>query len=61
MVNLLRHVVPEIVEPVTKEPISFMRLNEKTNALVVYNTPANHDIVSKMLRLIDQPIFAFQH
>lgn len=60
VLNLLRHVVAEIVEPVTKEPISYMRLNEKTHQLVVYNTPANHDLVSKMLRLIDQPIFEFE-
>ena len=56
MVNLLRHVVPEIVEPVTEELLSFVRFNEKTNALVVHNTPSNHRIVEQVLRLLDKPI-----
>ena len=52
--NLLRHVVPTIIEPVTERPLSFIRFNLKTYALLVHNTPSNHRIVEQALSLLCQ-------
>ena len=54
--NLLRHVVPKIVEPTTSRVLSFMRFNEKTNAPVIHNTPSNHRIIMQALSLLDRSI-----
>ncbi len=56
LVNLLRHVVPEILEPTTEKRLSYMRFNDETKTLVVYDAPSNHRIIQQLLKLLDRPV-----
>lgn len=50
---ILRNIIPNIVDPVTGEVLSFMHYNLVTNQLIVKNTPTNLGLLERQLTELD--------
>ena len=52
-IQMLRSLVPPVIEPVTQRLLSYMRYNLLTNQLVVHTTPTNHKRIATLLKDFD--------
>lgn len=52
-IQMLRSLVPPVIEPVTQRLLSYMRYNLLTNQLVVHQTPTNHRRIESLLKDFD--------
>ncbi|MCH7910085.1 MAG: hypothetical protein IIB38_10760, partial [Candidatus Hydrogenedentes bacterium] len=52
-IQIIRSLIPPVIEPVSQRLLSFMRYNILTNALVVYTSPTNHDRLAALLKDLD--------
>ncbi|MCL4217041.1 MAG: tetratricopeptide repeat protein, partial [Candidatus Hydrogenedentes bacterium] len=50
---LLESIMPDVVDPVTGEVLSYMLYNTFTNQLIVHNTPTNLDFLEEQLATLD--------
>ncbi|MCH7959770.1 MAG: hypothetical protein IID08_06550, partial [Candidatus Hydrogenedentes bacterium] len=51
---ILRSLIPDILEPITQRPMSFMRYMLTTNQLIVHNTPTNLKKLEEQLAHLDE-------
>ena len=54
VLQILRSLVPPVIEPVTFRLLSYMRYNLLTNQLVVHQTPTNHEKIRTLLDDLDR-------
>ena len=54
--SILRGIVPDIIEPVTGLPLSWMQFNLVTKQLIVRNTPSNLELLEQNLEHFDERI-----
>jgi tetratricopeptide (TPR) repeat protein len=53
-IQILRSLVPPVIEPVSRRLLDFMRYNLLLNQLVVHTTPSNHEMIERLLVDLDQ-------
>jgi type II secretory pathway component GspD/PulD (secretin) len=53
IITILQHIIPPVVEPYTKEVLSYMDYNPLTNQLIVHNTPTNLEKLEGQLAKLD--------
>lgn len=53
-IQIIRHLVPPVIEPFSQRLLSFMRYNLVTNQLVVHTTPSRHRIIEELLANLDK-------
>ncbi len=54
IMTVLRNIIPDIVDPVTSEILSYMTYNLLTNLMIVYNSPSNLDRLELNLEDLDR-------
>lgn len=52
IVELLGKLIPEFIDPVSGDAITYMRFNEVTRQLVVHNTPTSLDRIERLLEAL---------